>query len=96
MSKHFRIPLPNGNTLLLLIGLTAALAVTGCTKGGTEACQKTEGTARVTCAGSCPSSSSPSCYVKYREAGSSDEWNKTGQPGMNRPGGQEYACYCDT
>lgn len=85
-----------GMVIILLLAVGAALAVGGCSSGCTSACQKTEGTARVTCAGSCPDSERPNCYVKYRRAGSSEAWTKTGQPGMDRPGGQEYACYCDT
>lgn len=60
------------------------------------ACQKTEGTSRVTCAGACPSQSLPNCYVKHRKAGSSDEWTRTGQPGVDKNlSNREYACYCD-
>jgi len=79
------------------VASAVVIASMGVFAAGSSACQKTEGTARVTCAGSCPSTKRPSCYVKHRDMGSSDAWNKTGQPGIDKNlSNQEYACYCDT
>ena len=60
-----------------------------------SACQDTGGDARAHCNGECPDSDNPNCYVRFRKAGSSDEWEKSGQSSMDRTPGIEYACYCD-
>jgi hypothetical protein len=59
------------------------------------ACQDTGGSARANCNGPCPSEASPNCYVRFRKAGSSNAWEKSGQSSMDRTDGVEYACYCD-
>ncbi len=61
-----------------------------------SACQDTGGTARANCNGTCPSEASPNCYVRFRKAGSSDDWENSGQSSMDRTPGIEYACYCDS
>jgi len=60
-----------------------------------SACQDTGGSARAHCNGACPDSDNPNCYVKFRKAGSQEDWEKSGQSGMDRTPGIEYACYCD-
>jgi hypothetical protein len=63
-----------------------------------SACQITyvEGLNRVVCAGECPSADAPECYVRFRKKGSTDDWEKSGQPGMDKTPGMEFSCYCDT
>jgi hypothetical protein len=80
---------------VLLLGLLGAitLPLAGCNG---EACQKTEGESFVTCAGSCPSSSRPECYVQFRREGSRDDWTKTGEKSFDKTPGMEWACYCDS
>lgn len=87
-------------TLIVIVFIFWIGSINGCGDGRPEvktesACQDTGGTDRVNCNGACPSEASPNCYVKFRKAGSSDDWENSGQSSMDRTPGNEYACYCD-
>lgn len=77
--------------ILVLAILFCVASLNGC---GNDACQDTGGEARVNCTGSCPSAANPNCYVRFREAGSDDKWENTGQSSMDRAPGMEFSCYC--
>lgn len=87
---HKTITSFSGVVIVLAILFSGAL-LNGCAN---DACKDTGGEARVNCTGSCPSKANPKCYVRFREAGSEDKWENTGQPSMDRAPGMEFSCYC--
>lgn len=84
--------------ILIVALLLMSFSLIKCECAGDSACQITyvEGVNRVVCAGECPSADAPECYVRFRKAGSTDEWTKSGQRGMDKTPGMEFSCYCDS
>ena len=66
--------------ILIVALLLMSFSFIKCECAGDSACQITyvEGVNRVVCAGECPSAEAPECYVRFRKAGSTDEWTRFG------------------
>jgi len=83
--------------ILILALILTSFSFLSCPSSDSS-CQITyyHGINRVECGGECPSANAPECYVRFRKEGSTNDWEKSGQPRMDKTPGMEFSCYCDT